>query len=213
MKLVEVKAGAVSRESIVVTETVRRPVDDHEAAADAARERLDDAEHAGRCDRRVDRVAAAAEDLDRGLGRELVDARGRAPVTTATVCDVAAGARAQLRPSGRMRPPAGARGTRPAAITGTEETPDAVRTRAPAGRGMIAVAWPVAANIGLILRLARMVMFRSFRTPRGGGHEDITRNLGPGADGNPLRPRRLSASTRAGRPCSGCAAPWRASAA
>ena len=54
-------------------------VDDHEAAAaDAARERLGDAEHAGRRDRGVDRVAAGAEDVDRRLRGERVDRGGGA---------------------------------------------------------------------------------------------------------------------------------------
>ena len=58
---------------------VARAVDDHEAAAaDAARERLGDAEDAGRGDRSVDGVAAAPQRVDGGLRRERVDGRGRA---------------------------------------------------------------------------------------------------------------------------------------
>ena len=72
-------AGAVSRESIVSTRWCAGVVDDHEAAAaDAARERLDHAEHAGRRDRGVDGVAAGAEGVDRRLGGERVDRRGGA---------------------------------------------------------------------------------------------------------------------------------------
>ena len=54
-----IASGAVSRPSIVVTFPLGG-ADDHEAAAaDAARERLGDAEHRRRGDRRVDGVSAA----------------------------------------------------------------------------------------------------------------------------------------------------------
>ena len=60
---------------------LRGVVGDHEAAAaDAAGERLGDAEHGRRRDRRVGRVAAAAQRVDRGLRREPVDGRGGAAV-------------------------------------------------------------------------------------------------------------------------------------
>ena len=50
--------------------------DDHEpAAADARRERLGHAQHAGRRDRRIDRVAALAQHVDRGLRGQQVDRR------------------------------------------------------------------------------------------------------------------------------------------
>ena len=58
---------------------VARGVDGQEAAApDAARIRLDDAEHAGRGDRGVDGVAASAQDVDRGLRGLRIDGRGTA---------------------------------------------------------------------------------------------------------------------------------------
>ena len=58
---------------------VARGVDGHEAAAaDAARVGLDDAEHAGGGDRGVDGVAAAAQDVDRGLRGLRIDGRGAA---------------------------------------------------------------------------------------------------------------------------------------
>ena len=53
-------------------------VDRHEAAAaDAAREGLDDSQYRGGCDSGVDGRAAAAEHTDRRLRRERVDARRR----------------------------------------------------------------------------------------------------------------------------------------
>ena len=56
--------------------------DDHEAAAaDSARERLGDAQDGRRRDRGVHGVPAAAEDADRGLGRELLHRRGSAAGT------------------------------------------------------------------------------------------------------------------------------------
>ena len=80
------------------------------------------------------------------------------PVPTATVCDVAAGAAGAAATIGPDAPTSRSPGHEAGGNHEAEETPDAVRTRAPAGRGMIAVAWPRAGDIGLILRLARMVI-------------------------------------------------------